>query len=129
MKNNFTTEELEHLKTLIAPKNMKEFENLMGVDKPMFRKEDFRFGDKVRIRRGDISFVITNWRTEDGGIEKFGLFCKLGAVRASRYNDELCNKKDMLGDIVEIYRPKGNYIPLDLANNCMEDYDLIWSRD
>ena len=66
MKNNFTTEELEHLKTLIAPKDMKEFEKIMGVDKPMFRKEDFITGDKVKIRIGDINFIITNWHTEDG---------------------------------------------------------------
>ena len=129
MKNNFTTEELEHLKTLITPKNMKEFEKLMGVDKPMFRKEDFRFGDKVKIRIGDINFIITNWHTEDGRMEEFGLFSKSGAIRASKYNDELCNKTNKLGDIVEIYRPKGNYIPFDLANDCMEDYDLIWSRE
>ena len=108
---------------------MKEFEKIMGVDKPMFRKEDFITGDKVKIRIGDINFIITNWHTEDGRIEEFGLFSKSGAVRASKYNDELCNKTNKLGDIVEIYRPKGNYIPFDLANDCMEDYDLIWSRE
>ena len=58
MNTNFTTEELQEI---------------IGTKKTMFLKKDFRFGDKVMIRRGDINFVITNWHTEDGRIEEFGL--------------------------------------------------------
>ena len=101
----------------------------MGIEKPMFKKEDFRFGDKVWLRNGDMLFVILNWNTHRGAKEEFGLFNEFGAIEASQYSNALLHKDNKLADIMTIYRPKGQFIPVDLVNECLEDYELIWSRE
>ena len=58
MKKEITTELIEELKNLIAPENVGQFNKLMGIEKPIFKKEDFITGDKVVLRSGDTYLVI-----------------------------------------------------------------------
>ena len=129
MKKEITTEQFEELKKSIVPENEEQFNKLMGIEKPIFKKEDFRFGDKVALKNGDVLFVIPRWKKENGLMEEFGLFNISGALGANDYCEKLLNKKTELGNIQAIYRPKGEFIPVDLANDYLEDYNLIWSRE
>ena len=52
MKKELTQELIKDLKNIIAPGNVKKFDELMGIEKPMFRKEDFITGDKVILGNG-----------------------------------------------------------------------------
>ena len=58
MKKEITNEQFNELKNLIAPENEEAFNKIMGIKKPMFRKEEFITGDKVILRNGDIYLVL-----------------------------------------------------------------------
>ena len=56
-----TKELIENLKPLIAPENMEKFNKLMGIEKPIFKAEDFITGDKVILRNGKTYLVIREY--------------------------------------------------------------------
>lgn len=128
-----TKELIENLKPLIAPENMEKFNKLMGIEKPMFRKEDFITGDKVVTRDGNIYLVI---RDCNAGTHKNQTFVLLecvisgGFMSESRYDSKLCNVAQYSKyDIMKIYRWKegaigNNFLSIDLTG-----YTLIWNRD
>ena len=45
MKKELTQELIKDLKNLIAPENVEKFDELMGIKKPIPKKEDFITGD------------------------------------------------------------------------------------
>ena len=133
MKNNFTTEELEKLRTLIAPKDMKEFEKIMGVEKSIFRKEDFITGDKVILRNG-ITYIVI--RDCNAGIHKYQTFVLLQCailgefMNSDEYEDELCDKDgESEFDVMKIYRNRYCAITRNSLSTDLCDYSLIWSRE
>ena len=130
MKKELTQELIKDLKNLIAPENVEKFDELMGIDKPMFRKEDFITGDKVVFRNGDIYLVI---RDCNAGIHKNQTFALLECalfgefMNSDAYNDDLCAGMTQF-DIMKIYRSgegqiRGNSFSTDLTS-----YSLIWER-
>ena len=70
MKKELTQELIKDLKNLIAPENVEKFDELMGIDKPMFRKEDFITGDKEEgigdLRRSLMVGAVKLWGTISG---------------------------------------------------------------
>lgn len=133
MNTNFTTEELEKLRTLIAPKNKEEFDKLIGAEKPMFKKEEFITGDKVVLRDGNIYLVI---RDCNAGTDKNQIFVLLqcvisgGFMSASSYDSKLCSiPRYSEYDIMKIYRlQEGRLGSLSISND-LTGYALIWSRE
>ena len=102
----------------------------MGIEKPMFRKEDFITGDKVILRNGITYLVI---RDCNAGIHKnqiFGLLkCKIpsGFLPADAYNDDLCAGMTQF-DIMKIYRWKEGAIMGNSFSTDLKYYSLIWER-
>ena len=133
MKNNFTTEELEKLRTLIAPKSKEEFDKSIGVNKPMFKKEDFITGDKVILRNGITYLVI---RDCNAGIHKNQTFALLECalfgefMNSDEYEYELCDKDgESEFDVMKIYRNRYCAIASNSLSTDLCDYSLIWSRE
>lgn len=133
MKKNFTTEELEHLRTLIAPKNKEEFDKLIGVEKPLFKKEDFITGDKVVLRSGNTYLVIRDCNGGKYGAQVFVLLqCAKseGFVNSDEYDDKLNDKDRVIEyDIMKIYRYREGGICSTSISNDLRGYNLIWSRE
>ena len=132
MNTNFTKEELEKLRTLIAPKNKEEFEKLMGINKPMFKKEDFITGDKVILRNGDIYLIIRDCKAGIYGKQKLVLLhCSIngGFTSSFFYDDELKNTNKSEFDIMKIYRFEDGKIVKTSISDDLDLFDLIWSRD
>ena len=78
MKKELTQELIKDLKNLIAPENEEAFNKIMGIKKPMFRKEEFITGDKVILRNGDIYLVIKDCNTMYYGGQLFVIVCLKG---------------------------------------------------
>lgn len=133
MNMNFTTEELEKLRALIAPKNKEEFDELIGIEKPMFRKEEFITGDKVILRNGETYLLIRDCNAGEHKNQTFALLqcaIKGGFMSESRYDSKLCNiAKYAKYDIMEIYRWRDGAITSDSLSDDLRSYSLIWSRE
>ena len=68
-----TNEQFEKLKNLIAPENEEAFNKIMGIEKPMFRKEEFITGDKVILRNGKTYLLIRDCNTGRHKNQTFGI--------------------------------------------------------
>lgn len=128
-----TTEQFEELKNLIAPENEEAFNKIMGIKKPMFRKEEFITGDKVVLRNGTVHLVI---RDCNAGTDKNQTFVLLqcvisgGFMSASSYDNKLCNVGQYSKyDIMKIYRWKKGTIVNNSLSTDLTGYTLIWNRD
>ena len=128
-----TTELITELKNLIAPENEEKFNKLMGIEKPMFKKEEFITGDKVVLRDGNIYLVI---RDCNAGTAKNQIFVLLqcvisgGFMSASSYDNKLCNVGQYSKyDIMKIYRWKKGTIVNNSLSIDLTGYTLIWNRD
>ena len=71
MKKELTQELIKDLKNLIAPENEEAFNKIMGIKKPMFRKENFITGDKVILGNGKTYLVIRDCNAGDYGAQVF----------------------------------------------------------
>jgi hypothetical protein len=134
MKKELTQELIKDLKNLIAPENVEKFDELMGIEKPMFRKEDFITGDKVILRNGDIYLVIKDCNTRHYGGQLFVIVCLKGEggfMTCEGYDDNLItsDREYKLYDIMKIYRDGDAFISGYTLNQRIDGYNLIWSRD
>ena len=134
MKKEITTELIEELKNLIAPENEEQFNKLMGIEKPMFKKEDFVTGDKVVLRNGEIYLVIRDCNTMNYGVQLFALVQIAGNGGfhiADDYGSNLKkeNLKSTSYDIMKVYREGDAFINGCTASDYMGNYSLIWSRE
>ena len=71
---------------------MEKFDELMGIEKPMFRKEDFITGDKVILGNGITYLVIRDCNAGEYGEQVFVfLECKInmGFINSGGYDEEL----------------------------------------
>lgn len=128
-----TTEQFEKLKNLITPENEEAFNKLMGIEKPMFNKEEFITGDKVVLRDGNIYLVIRDCNAGTNKNQTFVLLeCVIsgGFMSASRYDSKLCNVAQYSKyDIMKIYRWKEGAIGNNSLSTDLTGYTLIWNRD
>lgn len=142
MKKEITTELIEGLKNLIAPENVEQFNKLMGIEKPLFKKEDFITGDKVVLRNGDTYLVIRDCNGGKYGAQVFVLLqCAKsegfmnsaeyeGFMNSAEYDDKLNDKDRVIEyDIMKIYRYREGGICSTSISNDLRDYNLIWSRE
>ena len=132
-ENMETKELIENLKPLIAPENMEKFNKLMGIEKPLFKKEDFITGDKVVLRSGNTYLVIRDCNGGKYGAQVFVLLqCAKseGFVNSDEYDDKLNDKdRETEYDIMKIYRYReGGICSTSISNNLI-GYSLIWSRE
>ena len=128
-----TTELITELKNLIAPENKKQFNKLMGIEKPMFKKEDFITGDKVVLRNGKTYLVIRDCNVGKYGAQVFALLrCEIsgGFMNSDAYDDKLNdNEEEIEYDIMKIYRlQEGRLCSISISND-LTGYTLIWSRE
>ena len=133
MKKEITTELIEELKGLIAPENEEKFNKLMGIEKPMFKKEDFITGDKVVLGNGKTYLVIRDCNVGEYGAQVFALLrCEIsgGFMNSDEYDDNLNNKEEEIEyDIMKIYRlQEGRLCSISISND-LTGYTLIWSRE
>ena len=133
MKKELTQELIKDLKNLIAPENEEAFNKIMGIEKPMFRKEDFVTGDKVILRNGETYLLI---RDCNAGIHKYQTFVLLQCamfgefMNSDEYEDGLCDKDgESEFDIMKIYRNKYCAITRNSLSTDLTGYTLIWNRD
>lgn len=134
MKKELTQELIKDLKNLIAPENVKKFDELMGIEKPMFRKEDFITGDKVILRNGDIYLIIKDCNTMHYGGQLFVIVCLKGEgdfMTCEGYEDNLImsDREYKRYDIMKIYRDGDAFISGYTLNQRIDGYNLIWSRE
>ena len=127
-----TTELITELKNLIAPENKEQFNKLMGIEKSIFKKEDFITGDKVILRNGKTYLVIRDCKATVYGKQTFVLLdCSVeeNPKPSICYNNNLKYTDRGMYDIMEIYRFKdGRLINMSVSNN-IDLYALIWSRE
>ena len=128
-----TTELIEKLKNLIAPENKEQFNKLMGIEKPIFKKEDFITGDKVVLGNGKTYLVIRDCNVGKYGAQVFALLqCAIpgGFMNSDAYDDNLNNNEEEIKyNIIKIYRlQEGRLGGLSISND-LTGYSLIWSRD
>ena len=132
MKIEVTTKLIEELKGLIAPENEEKFNKLMGIEKPIFKAEDFITGDKVILRNGKTYLVIRDCNAGEYGEQVFGfLECKInmGFMNSGEYDEELCDKDGYLEyDVMKIYRYKEGQIRGNSLSTDLTGYSLIWER-
>ena len=134
MKIEATTKLIEELKGLIAPENEGKFNKLMGIEKPMFRKEDFITGDKVFTRDGTLWLVIKDSNTIYYGRQLFvlvSLVSNKDFLVSESYDDNL-KMEDLIYsryDIMKVYRSGNAFISGFILEKSIADYDLIWSRE
>ena len=133
MKKEITTEQFEELKNLIAPENEVRFNKLMGIEKPIFRKEDFITGDKVVLGNGKTYLVIRDCNAGEYGAQVFALLrCEIsgGFMNSDAYDDNLNdNEEEIEYDIMKIYRlQEGRLCSISISND-LTGYTLIWSRE
>ena len=133
MKKEITTELIEELMGLIAPENEEKFNKLMGIEKPMFRKEDFITGDKVVLRNGKTYLVIRDCNVGKYGAQVFALLrCEIsgGFMNSDAYDSNLNNNDEEIKyDIIKIYRWKEGAIGNNSLSTDLTGYTLIWNRD
>ena len=127
-----TNEQFNELKNLIAPENEEKFDELMGIKKPIPKKEDFITGDKVVFRNGDIYLVIKDCNAGDHGRQIFALLeCKISGNFAisNEYDERLCSKRGFNKfDIMKIYRYAEGRINGCSMSSEIDEYTLIWER-
>ena len=133
MKKEITTKLIEELKGLIAPENEEKFNKLMGIKKPMFKKEDFITGDKVVLGNGKTYLVIRDCNVGKYGAQVFALLrCEIsgGFMNSDAYDDKLNdNEEEIEYDIMKIYRlQEGRLCRISISND-LTGYTLIWSRE
>ena len=133
MKKEITTELIEGLKNLIAPENVEQFNKLMGIEKPLFKKEDFITGDKVVLRNGKTYLVIRDCNVGEYGPQVFALMrCEIsgGFMNSDAYDDNLNdNEEEIEYDIMKIYRlQEGRLCSISISSD-LTGYALIWSRE
>lgn len=134
MKKELTLELIKDLKNLIAPENVEKFDELMGIEKPMFQKEDFITGDKVFTRDGTLWLVIKDSNTIYYGRQLFvlvSLVSNKDFLVSESYDDNL-KMEDLIYsryDIMKVYRSGNAFISGFLLEKSIADYDLIWSRE
>ena len=132
MKKELTQELIKDLKNLIAPENVEKFDELMGIKKPIPKKEDFITGDKVVFRNGDIYLVIKDCNAGDHGRQIFALLeCKISGNFAisNEYDERLCSKRGFNKfDIMKIYRYAEGRINGCSMSSEIDEYTLIWER-
>ena len=95
MKKELTQELIKDLKNLIAPENEEKFDELMGIKKPIPKKEELITGDKVILRNGNVYLVIRDCNAGEYGEQVFVfLECKInmGFMNSGEYDEELCDK-------------------------------------
>ena len=130
MKKELTAELIEDLKNLIAPKNVEKFNELMGIKKPIPKKEDLITGDKVILRDRQTYLLI---RDCNAGMDKNQTFvllkCQIlgGFMNSDAYNDDLCAEMGLF-DIMKIYRWKEGAILGNSFSTDLTGYSLIWER-
>ena len=122
------------MKNLIAPENEEAFNKIMGIKKPMFRKEDFITGDKVFTRDGTLWLVIKDSNTIYYGGQLFvlvSLVSNKDFLVSESYDDNL-KMEDLIYsryDIMKVYRSGNAFIGGCLLEKSIANYDLIWSRE
>lgn len=133
MKKEITTELIEELKNLIAPENEEKFNKLMGVERPMFKKEGFITGDKVILRNGETYLVIRDCNAGYYGAQVFVLIkCEVndGFIHSESYNEKLLHNGGIPPfDIMKIYRWGDGAIVGDSFSESTRNYKLIWERE
>lgn len=131
--NMETKELIENLKPLIAPENMEKFNKLMGIERPMFKKEDFITGDKVIFRNGETYLVIRDCNAGCYGAQIFVLVkCEVngGFITSDGYDEQLLQKQGVKNyDIMKIYRWRNGAIVGDSFSESISNYKLIWERE
>lgn len=132
MKKELTQELIKDLKNLIAPENVERFDELMGIEKPMFRKEDFVTGDKVILGNGKTYLVIRDCSAGDYGAQVFVfLECKIngGFMNSSEYDEKLLQfQGEIEYDVMKIYRCGNGAIMGNSLSTDLTGYSLIWER-
>ena len=132
MKKELTQELIKDLKNLIAPENMEKFDELMGIDKPMFREEEFITGDKVILGNGKTYLVIRDCNAGDYGAQVFVfLECKIngGFMNSSEYDEKLLQfQGETEYDVEKIYRCGNRAIMGNSLSTDLTGYSLIWER-
>ena len=132
MKKELTQELIKDLKNLIAPENVEKFNELMGIKKPIPKKEDLITGDKVILRNGETYLLIRDCNAGMYKNQIFGLLkCKIpsGFLPADEYNNDLCNKWEAEQfDIMKIYRCGNRAIMGNSLSTDLTGYSLIWER-
>lgn len=133
MKKELTQELIKDLKNLIAPENVEKFDELMGIEKPMFRKEEFITGDKVILGNGKTYLVIRDCNAGDYGAQVFVfLECKIngGFMNSSEYDEKLLQfQGETEYDVEKIYRCGNRAIMGNSLSADLTGYNLIWSRE
>ena len=108
MKKELTQELIKDLKNLIAPENVEKFDELMGIKKPIPKKEDLITGDKVILRNGETYLLIRDCNAGVNKNQTFALLqCKISAgfMNSDAYNDDLRAGMTEF-DIMKIYRSR-----------------------
>ena len=134
MKKELTQELIKDLKNLIAPENVEKFDKLMGIKKPIPKKEELKTGDKVVFRNGDVYLVIKDCNTMHYGGQLFVIVCLKGEggfMTCESYEDNLImsDREYKRYDIMKIYRDGDAFISGYTLNQRIDGYNLIWSRD
>ena len=132
MKKEITNEQFNELKNLIAPENVEKFDELMGLKKPIPKKEELITGDKVILRNGNVYLVIRDCNAGEYGEQVFVfLECKInmGFMNSGEYDEELCDKDGYREyDVMKIYRYKEGQIRGNSFSTDLTGYSLIWER-
>lgn len=105
----------------------------MGIEKPIFKKEDFITGDKVILGNGKTYLVIRDCNVGEYGPQVFALMrCEIlgGFMNSDEYDDNLNdNEEEIEYDIMKIYRlQEGRLCSISISND-LTGYSLIWSRE
>ena len=132
MKKELTQELIKDLKNLIAPENVEKFDKLMGIKKPIPKKEDLITGDKVILRNGQTYLLIRDCNTGRHKNQTFGIIkCEIpsGFLPSDEYNNDLCHKWGAKQfDIMKIYRYAEGRINGCSMSSEIDEYTLIWER-
>ena len=103
MKKELTQELIKDLKNLIAPENVEKFDKLMGIKKPIPKKEELITGDKVVFRNGDVYLVIKDCNAGDHSRQIFALLeCKISGNFAisNEYDEDYAVSEGLINSIL-----------------------------
>ena len=127
-----TNDQFNELKNLIAPENVEKFDELMGIKKPIPKKEELITGDKVILRNGNVYLVIRDCNAGDYGAQVFVfLECKIngGFMNSSEYDEKLLQfQGETEYDVEKIYRCENRAIMGNSFSTDLTSYSLIWER-
>ena len=111
---------------------MEKFDKLMGIKKPIPKKEELITGDKVVFRNGDVYLVIKDCNAGDNGRQIFALLeCKISGnfTISNEYDERLYSKRGFTKfDIMKIYRYAEGRINGCSMSSEIDEYTLIWER-